>query len=107
MATPAPLFSQATEGAAQVRQVGVVPYDMQLGARILYGLSPKNTQTPPPTQGYINEAFVAQCPMVMFGTSLAIRAPTCSSSLGEWADLVTNRPVLRWSRSKTGGLKFS
>jgi len=45
--------------------------------------------------------------MVLFGNSLTIRAPQCSSSMGEWADSVTNRPILRWSGTKSGGLQFA
>lgn len=99
--------SSSGSGAGAVRKVGVVPYDMQLGARILYGMSPKNPEKPLPTQDYINEAFVAKCPLVMFGSALEVRAPRCGSSLGEWADPATDRNIVRWSANSKGGLSFN
>lgn len=107
LGTPAPPEGESSSGASQVRQVGVVPYDMALGAHILYALSPKNTQTPAPTQDYINEAFIAECPLVIFSNAVEVRAPRCSSSLGEWADVSTSRHILRWSPNSQGGLRFS
>jgi len=89
------------------RSMGVVPYDMQIGARIMYGLSEKNTPTPPPNQLLVDEEFTAQCPMVMFGDQISITAPRCGNPLGEWADPLTNRVVLRWKEDGKGGLGFA
>lgn len=103
-ATPQPLSMQNMAGeTGEVRSMSVVPYDMALGARIMYGLSEKQTATPPPSQGYVNEAFGAQCPMVMMGKSLFITAPRCDSSMGSWSDPDTGRPVMRW-RDEAGGI---
>merc|ERR550532_2348109 len=77
-----PILSGMEKQTDEVRHMGVVPYDMQIGARIMYGLSEKNTEKPPPTQKFVDEAFVAQCPMIMFSDQLSIRAPRCGSQDG-------------------------
>lgn len=119
LATPMPPRAEVTATGALVsgsraqthsmpdkRFVSVVPYDMQLGARIMSGLTEKAPGTPPPSQAIVDETFVSQCPILMFGNSLSVRAPRCGSTMGEWADPTTNRAVLRWDSNKKGGLRF-
>jgi len=102
--TPAPGMSKQIEG---VKRVNVVPYDMALGARLMYGLAEKNTPTPPPSQDAVSAEFVAQCPMIMFSDQLFVRAARCGNPMGEWTDPATNRVVLRWNdRSGGAGLFF-
>jgi hypothetical protein len=84
----------------------LVPYDMQLGARIMNGLTPQNTQAPPPLQSVVTDQFVAQCPMVMFAKSLHISAPKCGETMGMWMDPSSHRGILRWEPAKYGGVHF-
>jgi len=107
LATPMPDVSPVDPDAKHVvRTMGVVPYDVQIGARIMSDLTQQAPQTPPPSQTLVDEAFVAQCPMVIFANSVSIRAPRCGSSLGEWADPSTGRPIIRWKDNSKGGLNF-
>eukprot|EP00747_Dinoflagellata_sp_TGD_P162510 gnl/TRDRNA2_/TRDRNA2_180190_c0_seq1.p1 gnl/TRDRNA2_/TRDRNA2_180190_c0~~gnl/TRDRNA2_/TRDRNA2_180190_c0_seq1.p1 ORF type:complete len:457 (-),score=85.76 gnl/TRDRNA2_/TRDRNA2_180190_c0_seq1:67-1365(-) len=82
-------------------------YDMALGAAILYNLNEKNTPTPPPTQDYVTAQFVAQCPLVMFGDQVYIKAPRCGNSMGSWNDPETDRAILRWDKSNEGGITYN
>lgn len=106
LATPMPPNAVKAPAEQTHRSMSVVPYDMQIGARIMYGLSEKNTETPPPSQAIVDETFVAQCPMLMFSNQLAVRAPRCGNPYGEWADPSTDRVVLRWKPTEQGGLYF-
>jgi len=107
LATPMPVGADAPLETPQVvRSMGVVPYDMQIGARIMDGLSEHAPPTPPPSQTLVNEAFVAQCPMVIFANQLSVRAPRCGADAGEWADPDTDRVILRWKDDGKGGLNF-
>uniref|UniRef100_A0A7S2MUE1 Uncharacterized protein n=1 Tax=Alexandrium andersonii TaxID=327968 RepID=A0A7S2MUE1_9DINO len=104
-ATPQPWSETAELTDRAAKSVGVVPYDMQIGARIMYGLSSKNTGTPPPTQAFVDESFMAQCPMIMFTGALEIKPPRCNEIYGSWSDPATGRNILRWDDRK-GGLFF-
>lgn len=73
------------------------PYETLLGARMLATVTDSGTPTPPPTQTYVSQQFVARCPLVMFRNSLYITPPTCGVSQGRWSDPQTNRSVLRWA----------
>jgi len=103
-ATPQPFSSSGSPLEAVERKMGVVPYDMELGAHIMYGLSAKSSESLPPTQASVDEAFIAQCPMIMFGDALYITAPRCGSDLGAWTDPSRNRAILRWRDNGKGGL---
>uniref|UniRef100_A0A7S4W2Z6 Uncharacterized protein n=1 Tax=Alexandrium monilatum TaxID=311494 RepID=A0A7S4W2Z6_9DINO len=105
-ATPQPFDTPIQLDDQAVKPLNVVPYDMQIGANIMSDLTPKNTPTPPPSQAYVDESFVAQCPMVMFKGALAITPPRCTSGLGSWTDAQTNRPMMRWSGDGNGGIGF-
>jgi len=87
------------------RTVSVVPYDMEIGANVLYSLSQHNTPEPVPSQELVNQMFVAQCPMVMFSDQIRVHGPRCSSSMGDWTDPLGNRTVMRWSNNG-GSLSF-
>jgi hypothetical protein len=103
--TPQPLSRANAQTDQQVRSMGVVPYDMALGAHIMYGLAERNTETPPPTQGYVNEAFVAQCPMLMMQDAVLVTAPHCDSTKGSWQDPLSGRNLVHWNPN-SGGLIF-
>lgn len=100
------ISGQGQDSQLDRRHVSVVPYDMQIGARIMQSLSEKSPETPPPSQAVVDETFVAQCPILMFADTLAVRAPRCGNPLGEWADPATDRPILRWQPNNKGGLRF-
>lgn len=85
------------------KKVGVVPWDMMIGAKILYGLSQKNTPEPPPNQKFVTQQMVSSCPMLMFGISLSIRPPRCGNSMGSWYNEMNNQTILRWGASEQGG----
>jgi len=111
--TPLPPDAAAAQGMTQhqhtapsARSVAVLPYDMFLGASIMYDISVHNTEMPPPSQNAVNEQFVAQCPMVMFSDQIHVRAPRCGGSLGEWVDPDTERTIMRWQPNGGGGLRF-
>jgi len=106
MATPMPPTFSHSPGDLSARTIGVVPYDMQIGARIMYGLSEKNTETPPPSQTVVDETFTAQCPMVMFANQIFVGASQCGNPLGVWADPLTQRTIMRWQSNGKGGLTF-
>jgi hypothetical protein len=85
------------------------PMDAKLGGAIMYGLSSKPTATPPPTQERIDQQFVAQCPMVLFESSLTITAASCNEPMGQWIDPsnpLNIRTVLRWKPFDMGGVYF-
>mmetsp|Transcript_42040 Transcript_42040/g.91654 ORF Transcript_42040/g.91654 Transcript_42040/m.91654 type:complete len:490 (+) Transcript_42040:117-1586(+) len=104
-ATASPMQDMSAS-AEKVGAHSVVPYDMQLGARIMYSFAPKPTASPPPSQMMTSLQFVSQCPMIMFRDALYIRAPGCSSSMGQWVDPATQRTILRWSPHSSGGMDF-
>jgi len=79
------------------------PYDAMIGAHIIRELTEQGTQTPPPTQLYVSQQFLAQCPLVMFGNSLYVRPPRSGEKTGVYADPATNRAVLRWKSAEDGG----
>jgi len=89
------------------RSMSVVPYDMQLGARVMASLHDHPPQTPPPSQATVDESVVARCPILMFSNRLSVRAPRCGQDLGEWADPETGRSILRWRSEGQGDLRFS
>mmetsp|Transcript_8236 Transcript_8236/g.24269 ORF Transcript_8236/g.24269 Transcript_8236/m.24269 type:complete len:514 (-) Transcript_8236:128-1669(-) len=104
-ATPQPFMLHGVDVEGSLtRSMGVVPYDMEIGAHIMHSLSVSNTETPPPTQDFVDAAFISQCPMVMFSSSLRVRPPRCGNTLGDWSDPATNRPILRWGSNRKGGL---
>jgi len=105
-------WEYATPGPPQVgkplreQEVNVVPYDMKLGATIMAKLSKHGAalETPPPTQAMVNEAFVAQCPMMLLSSAVLIGAPKCQDPLGTWQVPNTDRTILRWREDGKGGL---
>mmetsp|Transcript_26985 Transcript_26985/g.77422 ORF Transcript_26985/g.77422 Transcript_26985/m.77422 type:complete len:492 (-) Transcript_26985:90-1565(-) len=104
-ATPQPWSETGQPSERGQKQMSVVPYDMQIGARILYSLTAKTPQTPPPTQEVVDEAFMAQCPLIMFRGAIEIRPPRCQD-VGSWRVPSTDRAVLRWNDDNKGGLVF-
>jgi len=101
--SPQASFNSAAE---RTQKVLLVPYDMQLGAKIMNSLTEQATQSPPPSQLTVSEQFVAQCPMVMFNDNMKIQAPTCGNSQGAWVDPASDRAILRWSPLSSGGVSF-
>jgi len=102
--TPSPSW---TKSAGRSGNVSMVPYDMKLGASIMSSLtSAQATVSPPPTQQIVSEQFVAQCPMIMFGSNVYISAPTCGDTMGEWEDPPTGRSILHWQPQGAGGVRF-
>jgi hypothetical protein len=96
--TPRPIdYAASTHASAgHVKSLSVIPYDMALGAHIMYGLSEKNTRTPPPTQAYVSQEFVAQCPMLMMQDTVLITPPKCNVAQGAWVDPTSGRNLLHW-----------
>lgn len=92
--------------SSSARKMSVLPYDMQLGARIMSGITVHSPSTPIPTQDSANQAFASQCPMLVFGKSLAIRAPSCGDDLGSWEDTGAGRVFLRWQPNSLSGIRF-
>lgn len=107
--TPSPGIGGALSAAGKQTQkeVSVVPYDMRIGAEIMYAISESPTSTPPPTQDFVDQTFNSQCPMVLFSSELKISAPHCSDTLGSWTSPVNNQTVMRWSENSEGGLGFA
>lgn len=93
-----------------LNDLAMQPFDMQLGAKVMFELSKKNPTTPPPSQMLVNEEYSARCPMVMFGTGLYVGAPLCnsdlSSTMGTWQDNQQTRTVLHWKGNGGGGVRF-
>lgn len=85
-------------------KASVLPYDMALGARLLSGATVKGPSAALPKQDFIDQQFVAQCPLVIVGKSLEVRAPSCGSNFGSWIDSGTDRTVMRWQPSSSSGL---
>lgn len=96
---------------SDLRELVLEPYNMQLGAAVMNSLSRKNPVTPPPSQSAVNEQYTAQCPMVMFGSSLYVGAPQCGSDLstgmGTWQDASKSRTIMRWEGNGAGGVRFN
>eukprot|EP00929_Paragymnodinium_shiwhaense_P120133 TRINITY_DN92021_c0_g1_i1.p1 TRINITY_DN92021_c0_g1~~TRINITY_DN92021_c0_g1_i1.p1 ORF type:complete len:473 (-),score=116.91 TRINITY_DN92021_c0_g1_i1:41-1459(-) len=84
----------------------MVPYDMQLGARLMYGMSEHGTTTPPPAQPIVDETLVALCPMIMFSDAVDISAPKCDQTFGDWIEPSSQRRILRWQPNTGGGMRF-
>jgi hypothetical protein len=84
------------------------PVNTKMGAAVLQKLSGPPTNAPP-TQTSISQQFIAQCPMVMFGTNVQVGGQTCGSPFGRWSDPATvnpNRTIMRWQPSASGNLYF-
>jgi hypothetical protein len=96
---------------SDLRELVLEPYNMQLGAAVVNSLSRKNPVTPPPSQLMVNEQYTAQCPMVMFGSSLYVGAPECggdlTTSMGTWQDASKTRTIMRWEGNGAGGVRFN
>jgi len=92
----------------EILQEPLQPLSTKLGAEVMYRMSPKATQTPPPSEAAIAAQFVAQCPMVLFEKNLSIRAPSCNDTLGKWWDPnpLNPRSVVRWRHLPPAGLFF-
>lgn len=82
-----------------VMQDAAQPLDTKIGGSLMYSMTGGVTPTPPPTQNAIGQEFVAQCPMLLIGQDLSIRAPSCKLQEGRWVDpspLNPDRSILRW-----------
>ncbi|CAK0908318.1 unnamed protein product [Prorocentrum cordatum] len=113
--SPLPAFrthlGSMNNDTGDLRELVLEPYNMQLGAAVINSISRKNPATPPPSQLAVNEAYTAQCPMVMFGKSLYVAAPDCSddlsTSMGTWQDQAKSRTIMRWQGNGAGGVRFN
>lgn len=106
-ATPPPPIPSSEGISNKFRKMSVLPYEMALGADLMYEISEKNTPSPLPQQAIVDQTFMAQCPMLMMGDSILISPPGCAgSSLGQWLDPSSQRTVLRWATNDQGGLDF-
>mmetsp|Transcript_138619 Transcript_138619/g.431163 ORF Transcript_138619/g.431163 Transcript_138619/m.431163 type:complete len:515 (+) Transcript_138619:65-1609(+) len=105
-ATPQPWSQTLQLDDKAKKKMSVLPYDMQIGAEIMYSLSTKTSATPPPTQEFVDETFMSQCPMVMFTDSLRIKPPRCNNNFGSWTDPKSDRTILRWNENNKGGIYF-
>jgi hypothetical protein len=72
----------------------------------MYGLSEHETATPPPSQSRVDEAVVAQCPLLIMQDSVQVIAPRCDEEMGAWQDPNTGRTLLHWRPGQRSGLKF-
>eukprot|EP00913_Durusdinium_trenchii_P010026 g9407.t2 len=68
LVTPPPPFPETKPSP----KVSVLPYQMALGAEILYGMSEKVTPQPLPAQEQVDASFASQCPMVMLSNEVFI-----------------------------------
>ncbi|CAE8589225.1 unnamed protein product, partial [Polarella glacialis] len=105
LATPPPPISSAPK-KSNLRKMSVLPYNMALGATVMYEISQKNTPSPLPSQSFVDETFVAQCPMMLFAGNVLITPPRCGSSQGTWQDPNSTRAILRWKTNDKGGVDF-
>jgi hypothetical protein len=106
-ATPPPPIPSNEGISNKFRKMSVLPYEMALGADLMYEISEKNTPSPLPQQAIVDQTFMAQCPMLMMGDSVLISPPGCAgSSLGQWLDPSSQRTVLRWTTNDKGGMDF-
>jgi len=100
----------ASQQAALVgSNVNLVPYHMQLGAKMVYALSETSTNAPIPDQLTVSQQFVTECPMTFISSSIDITAPNCRAKFGQWADPTNGKTVLRWKPDSSGqywGLYF-
>lgn len=107
LATPKPLIESPSENEKNVRTVGVLPYQMLLGAKLLQDMSEKNTPSPLPSQAFVDETFNAQCPMIMMSNDIFV-SPPCNGGdeNGAWSDLSSDRIITRWKPNGKGGLSY-
>jgi len=85
--------------------VSVLPYTMMMGAGIMSALVYHEPSTPVPTQDMVDEGLTSRCPLILFGNSLTVRAPSCGRDLGFWQDY-SGRAVLRWQPNEQSGIRF-
>lgn len=83
-------------------QISMVPYDMQLGGRLMSGIT-ERAPSEKPSQALIDQTLVALCPMIFFSDTIDISAPKCDQTMGSWTDPTTQRSLLRWTPSSGGG----
>lgn len=104
LVTPPPPFPETKPSP----KVSVLPYQMALGAEILYGMSEKVTPQPLPAQEQVDASFASQCPMVMLSNEVFI-TPPCEGGdgFGTWTDSLKPRKMMRWKVNGRGGLDFN
>lgn len=104
LVTPPPPFPEAKQNP----KVGVLPYQMALGAELLYGMSEKVTPQPLPAQEQVDASFASQCPMVMLSNEVFVTPPCAGGDgFGTWTDSLHPRKMLRWAVNGRGGLDFN
>jgi len=104
LVTPPPPFPEVKQSP----KVGVLPYQMALGAELLYGMSEKVTPQPLPAQEEVDASFASQCPMVMLSNEVFV-TPPCEGGdgFGTWTDSLKPRKMLRWAVNGRGGIDFN
>lgn len=104
LVTPPPPFPEVKQSP----KVGVLPYQMALGAELLYGMSEKVTPQPLPAQEEVDASFASQCPMVMLSNEVFV-TPPCEGGdgFGTWTDSLKPRKMLRWAVNSRGGIDFN
>eukprot|EP00435_Cladocopium_sp_Y103_P009849 s2730_g2.t1 len=104
LVTPPPPFPEVKQNP----KVGVLPYQMALGAELLYGMSEKVTPQPLPAQEQVDASFASQCPMVMLSNEVFV-TPPCNGGdgFGTWTDSLKPRKMLRWAVNGRGGIDFN
>lgn len=100
------VVSVDSSGSTSTYKVGVLPYNMMIGAAIMSALSYHPPSTPIPTQDMVDEGLTSRCPLILFGNSLTVRAPSCGRELGYWQDGRSGRAVLRWEPNERSGIRF-
>eukprot|EP00930_Biecheleria_cincta_P045583 TRINITY_DN3141_c0_g1_i1.p1 TRINITY_DN3141_c0_g1~~TRINITY_DN3141_c0_g1_i1.p1 ORF type:complete len:522 (+),score=109.78 TRINITY_DN3141_c0_g1_i1:177-1742(+) len=107
LATPKPPIAPPSEDEDDIRTVGVLPYQMLLGAKLLEDMSEKNTPSPLPSQALVDETFNSQCPMIMMSNDIFI-TPPCDGGDGNgaWTDLNSDRIITRWRPNGKAGLSY-
>lgn len=90
----------------QTNQIGLVPYDMVMGAHIMLDLTTANSnQSTAPNQSATSQAYESLCPKVWApNSSILITGPQCTGGpQGEWQANSTN--MLHW-QPHNGGISF-
>lgn len=106
LATPKPPIAPPSQNEENVRTIGVLPYQMLLGAKLLQDMSEK-PPPPLPSQAFVDETFNAQCPMIMMSNDIFV-TPPCNGGDGNgaWSDPSNGRVITRWTPNGKGGLSY-
>jgi len=81
------------------------PYDTFIGSGVISSFEQQPTPSPLPSQDWVSQTFVSQCPFLQFGDMVYINGPKCGDQ-GTWTDPSTGRVLLRFSKQLDGSVSF-